>query len=85
MTVTDGFIVLVVALMAVQGFFRGFIVGATALVGFVGGAAIGTRIGPLLLHEGSSSPYAPLFGLAGGCSVGSWPRSSRASHGACGG
>jgi uncharacterized membrane protein required for colicin V production len=70
MTVTDGFIVLVVALMAVQGFFRGFIVGATALVGFVGGAAIGTRIGPLLLHEGSSSPYAPLFGLAGALLLG---------------
>jgi S1-C subfamily serine protease/uncharacterized membrane protein required for colicin V production len=70
MTVTDGVILLVVVLMAVQGFFRGFIVGAMALVGFIGGAAIGTRIGPLLLHGGSSSPYAPLFGLAGALLLG---------------
>ena len=29
------------------------------------GAFLGTRLGPLLLPQGSSSPYAPAFGLLG--------------------
>jgi Trypsin-like peptidase domain/Colicin V production protein len=53
------------ALLAALGFLRGFIVGALSLVGFAGGAFLGTRIAPALLSGGSSSPYAPLFGLLG--------------------
>jgi len=51
--------------LAVVGFRQGFVSGALALAGFVGGAYLGTRAVPLLLPEGSSSPYAPMFGLIG--------------------
>ncbi len=71
MTVVDGLILLLVLLMALQGYARGFLVGAMALVGFVAGAFIGTRIGPVVLSRGARSPYAPLFGLGGALIVGS--------------
>ncbi|HEX3804578.1 MAG TPA: MarP family serine protease [Solirubrobacteraceae bacterium] len=71
MTVVDGMILVLVLLMALQGYARGFIVGAMALVGFIAGAFLGTRIGPLLLSRGARSPYAPLFGLGGALIVGS--------------
>ncbi|MEA2271646.1 MAG: hypothetical protein QOI98_354 [Solirubrobacteraceae bacterium] len=51
--------------LAVLGYQQGFIAGALSLVGFAAGAFIGTRLGPALLHDGSSSPYAPAFGLMG--------------------
>ena len=57
--------------MALQGSRSGFILGALSLVGFLAGAFIGTRIGPLLLPEGSASPYAPLFGVFGAVLAGS--------------
>jgi S1-C subfamily serine protease len=57
--------------MALQGSRSGFVVGALSLVGFIAGAFIGTRIGPLLLPDGSKSPYAPLFGLFGAVLAGS--------------
>jgi hypothetical protein len=57
--------------MALQGSRSGFIVGALSLVGFLAGAFIGTRIGPLILPGGSASPYAPLFGLFGAVLAGS--------------
>ncbi len=59
-----------VALFALAGSRRGFIVGALALAGFVAGAALGARCGPLLLADGSHSPYAPLFALAGALLLG---------------
>jgi S1-C subfamily serine protease len=65
MTVIDLVIIAFALLLAVQGYFRGFVVGALSLVGFGLGAYLGTRIGPLILPHGSHSPYAPLFGLAG--------------------
>ncbi len=52
-------------LLAAIGFRQGFVVGFLSLLGFVGGAYLGTRAVPLLLPDGSSSPYAPLFGLMG--------------------
>jgi hypothetical protein len=61
----DWFIVAFTALMAVWGYAQGLIVGALSLVGFAGGAFLGSRLGPLLLEEGSQSPYAPLFALIG--------------------
>jgi S1-C subfamily serine protease len=36
-----------------------------SLLGFAVGAFVGTRVAPLLLSQGSRSPYAPLFGLVG--------------------
>ncbi|MGI8592911.1 MAG: MarP family serine protease [Solirubrobacteraceae bacterium] len=65
MTAVDWIIVAFVLLLAGYGYMQGFIVGALSLVGFVGGAILGTRLGPELLPEGAESPYAPLFGLAG--------------------
>jgi hypothetical protein len=44
---------------------QGFVVGALALAGFVGGALAGGRLAPALLEEGARSPYAPLFALIG--------------------
>jgi Trypsin-like peptidase domain/Colicin V production protein len=57
-------------LMAVWGYAQGLIVGALSLAGFAGGALAGSRLGPLLLEEGSRSPYAPLFALIGALLLG---------------
>jgi Trypsin-like peptidase domain/Colicin V production protein len=70
MTTLDWAIVAFTCLLAVLGWLRGFIVGAFALAGFAAGALLGARVAPLLLPAGSSSPYAPLFGLAGALLVG---------------
>jgi S1-C subfamily serine protease len=61
----DWLIVAFCALLAFYGYVQGFIVGALSLVGFIGGALLGTRLGPLILSGGSRSQYAPLFGLLG--------------------
>lgn len=70
MTGIDWLIIAFTALMAVYGYSQGFLVGALSLAGFVGGAIVGTRVGPMLLSEGAASPYAPLFGLFGALVVG---------------
>ncbi|HKG03744.1 MAG TPA: MarP family serine protease [Conexibacter sp.] len=70
MTTLDWIIVALVALFGLAGFRRGFIVGALSLGGLVAGAVVGARVGPLLLPEGSHSPYAPLFALAGALLLG---------------
>jgi Trypsin-like peptidase domain/Colicin V production protein len=57
-------------LMALWGWAQGLIVGALSLAGFAGGALAGSRLGPLLLEEGSRSPYAPLFALVGALLLG---------------
>jgi S1-C subfamily serine protease len=64
-TTVDWVIVAFTALLAIYGYLQGFIVGALSLGGFAVGAFIGTRLAPLLLSNGSRSPYAPLFGLLG--------------------
>src|SRR4051812_22203374 len=56
--------------MAMWGFLQGLIVGALSLAGFVIGALLGARIAPLLLSDGSRSPYAPLFALLGAILLG---------------
>jgi S1-C subfamily serine protease len=61
----DWIIVAFAAILASFGFRRGFIVGVLSFVGFAIGAFLGTRLGPLLLPQGSASPYAPAFGLFG--------------------
>jgi hypothetical protein len=57
-------------LMALWGYAQGLIVGALSLAGFAVGAVLGARLGPLLLAEGSRSPYAPLVALVGALLVG---------------
>jgi S1-C subfamily serine protease len=61
----DWIIVVFAALLALFGFKRGFIVAVLSFGGFAIGSFIGTRLGPLLLRQGSASPYAPAFGLVG--------------------
>jgi len=64
-TVLDWLIVAFAVVLACFGFWQGFIVGVLSFTGFALGAFLGTRLGPLLLARGSSSPYAPAFGLIG--------------------
>jgi S1-C subfamily serine protease len=64
-TSLDWLIVAFASVLAIFGFRQGFIVGALSFLGFALGAFLGTRVGPLLLPQGSSSPYAPAFGLLG--------------------
>jgi S1-C subfamily serine protease len=61
----DWIIVAFALLLAFFGYRQGFIVGVLSFGGFAIGAFIGTRLGPLLLPQGSASPYAPAFGLVG--------------------
>lgn len=56
--------------MALWGYAQGLIVSALSLAGFAGGAFLGSRLAPLLLDQGSSSPYAPLFSLVAALMVG---------------
>ncbi len=65
MTGLDWIILAFVTLLALYGYGQGFVVGALALAGFVGGALLGGRLAPALLEEGARSPYAPLFALMG--------------------
>ncbi len=65
MTQLDWLIVAFASILAFFGSRQGFIVGALSFCGFAIGAFLGTRLGPLLLPQGSSSPYAPAFGLLG--------------------
>jgi hypothetical protein len=69
-TPLDWIIIAFTALMAMWGYAQGLIVGALSLAGFAGGAFLGARLGPLLLEEGSKSPYAPLFALFGALLLG---------------
>jgi S1-C subfamily serine protease len=66
----DWIIVAFTLLMALWGYAQGAIVGALSLAGFAAGAFLGSRLGPLLLEEGSHSPYAPVFGLIGALLIG---------------
>ena len=70
MTGLDWIIVAFTLLMALWGFSQGLLVGALSLAGFVGGAFLGSRIGPLVLSDGAHSPYAPLFALTGAFLIG---------------
>ncbi len=63
MTGVDWLIVGFIVLMALWGYAQGLVVSALSLAGFAAGAFAGSRIAPLLLEQGSSSPYAPLFSL----------------------
>lgn len=71
MTTLDWIIVGFAALLGINGLRQGFIVGALQLTGFAAGALAGSRVGPLILSEGASSPYAPLFALGGAILLGS--------------
>ena len=70
MTALDWIIIAFILLMAVWGYLQGLIVSALSLAGFAIGAFAGSRLGPVLLEGGSSSPYAPLFSLVTALMIG---------------
>jgi S1-C subfamily serine protease len=65
MTVLDWGIVAFTVALALWGYRQGLIVGTLTLLGFAIGAFAGSRLGPLLLNQGSESPYAPLCAALG--------------------
>ncbi len=69
-------------LLALWGFRQGLIVGLLGLAGLVIGAALGSRLAPVILESGSSSPYAPTFALLGAVLLGSLALAVSASAGA---
>jgi hypothetical protein len=70
LTTLDWIIIAFTALMAVWGYGQGLIAGGLSLAGFAAGAFVGSRLGPLLLEDGSHSPYAPLLALLGALMLG---------------
>ncbi len=64
-----GIIVFALALATI-GWDRGLIASAMPLAGFIGGVALGARLGPALLEEGAESPYAPAVAAACGILLG---------------
>jgi S1-C subfamily serine protease len=69
-TVLDWAIVAFTLALGLWGYRQGLIVGALTLVGFGVGAFAGSRIAPLLLSQGSESPYAPLCAALGALLIG---------------
>lgn len=69
-TVLDWAIVAFTLALALWGYRQGLIVGALTLTGFATGAFAGSRLGPLLLAQGSESPYAPLCAALGALLLG---------------
>jgi S1-C subfamily serine protease len=69
-TQLDWLIVAFACILAFFGSRQGFIVGALSFAGFAVGAVLGTRLAPLVLSQGSASPYAPALGLVGALIVG---------------
>jgi S1-C subfamily serine protease len=65
MTVLDWAIVAFTLALGLWGYRQGLIVGTLTLIGFAVGAFAGSRIGPLVLNQGTESPYAPLCAALG--------------------
>jgi S1-C subfamily serine protease len=65
MTVLDWAIVAFTVALGLWGYRQGLIVGTLTLIGFAVGALAGSRIAPLVLNQGSASPYAPLCAALG--------------------
>ena len=72
MNLVDVGIVLFALALGAVGYERGLIASALPLAGFVAGAALGARIGPALLADGSESRYAPAVAVAAGILLGAF-------------
>ena len=70
MTALDWAIIAFTIALGLWGYRQGLIVGLLTLLGFGAGAVIGSRVGPLLLSQGSDSPYAPLCAALGALLLG---------------
>lgn len=71
MNVVDIIIVVFAVAFTAIGYERGLVASALPLAGFVIGAVIGGRLGPVLLSEGGESPYAPMITVLCGLLLGS--------------
>ena len=71
MTLLDWGIAVFIFFLALWGFKRGLIVGALGLAGLILGAVVGSRLAPVFLEGGSSSPYAPMIAACGALLFGS--------------
>jgi S1-C subfamily serine protease len=65
LTALDWGIVAFTLALGIWGYRQGLIVGFLTLIGFAMGAFAGSRLAPLVLSEGSESPYAPLLAALG--------------------
>jgi uncharacterized membrane protein required for colicin V production len=63
--IADWVALAIVLVAAVGGLRRGLVLSAFSLVGLAGGAYIGSRLAPHVLHGGSSSTWTPVAGLVG--------------------
>ena len=70
MTIIEVLIAVFVLALAAIGYERGLIRSALPLAGFIGGAALGARLGPALLADGSESGYAPIITVMCGVLLG---------------
>jgi S1-C subfamily serine protease len=64
-TVLDWAIVVFTLALGAWGYRQGLIVGMLTLIGFATGAFVGSRVAPLVLNQGTDSPYSPLFAALG--------------------
>lgn len=69
-TILDWGIVAFTLALGIWGYRQGLIVGTLTLLGFGFGAFAGSRVGPLILNQGSQSPYAPLCAALGALLIG---------------
>jgi S1-C subfamily serine protease len=72
MSLVDVGIVLFVIALGAVGYERGLLASVLPLAGFIGGAALGARVGPELLSQGAQSQYAPLVATITGLLVGAF-------------
>jgi S1-C subfamily serine protease len=64
-TVLDFGILAFTFALGLWGYKQGLIVGLMTLIGFGAGAVLGSRLAPLILSNGTASPYAPLLAAVG--------------------
>ena len=66
----DWVLVVVLLLAAAGGTTQGFLASALGFVGFMGGALLGARVGPLLVDGGADGPDGPLAAVVGAAVLG---------------
>jgi S1-C subfamily serine protease len=70
LTALDWGIIAFTLALGLWGYRQGLIVGMLTLFGFATGAFVGSRMAPLVLQQGTESPYAPLLAALGGLILG---------------
>jgi S1-C subfamily serine protease len=70
LTALDWGIVAFTLALGLWGYRQGLIVGVLTLIGFALGAFVGSRMAPLVLSQGTESPYAPLLAALGALILG---------------